>query len=133
MSRQPAFDQERAMDELLALREKYGVEYDLKQRWVVVHGVRYPSGWQPQTGKVGFKLSSWHPRGQPKVFLPDDLRYNGRQPEHLVRSRKAGWKRWCIHELDWDEERHTLVTMLRLLLSSMDRPDDANPFDHAQS
>jgi hypothetical protein len=116
------------MEELLALQDKYTVQYDLEERWVELKAVQFPEGWQPRRGPVGFKLSSWHPTQQPKVYIPDGLRYYDCVPRHVVKTKQTGWNRWCIHELDWDEERHTLVTMLRLLLSSMDQPDTANPF-----
>lgn len=133
MAGQPAFDRERAMEELLALQEKYDVAYDFEERWVEVQRVRFPTGWKPQTGSVGFQLSSWHPKSQPKVLIPDTLRYYDCVPGHVVKSRRDGWNRWCIHQLEWDEDRHTLVTMLRLLLSSMDHPDKANPFEQTRS
>jgi len=119
------------MEELLALQDKYTVQYDLEERWVELKAVQFPEGWQPRRGPVGFKLSSWHPTQQPKVYIPDGLRYYDCVPTHVVKTKQTGWNRWCIHELDWDEDRHTLVTMLRLLLSSMDQPDTANPFTEA--
>lgn len=123
-------DRKRVMNEILALQEKFPVEYKLDEGVVQVKQVRYPDGWTPQNGHILYELSEVYPRSPPWVYIPEQLSYDGRS-SHKLRSDKSGYSKWCIDSLDWNPERHTLVTMTKLLLASMERPNADNPYHQA--
>lgn len=119
------------MNEILALQEKFPVEYDLEAGVVTVKQVRYPEGWQPQTGHILYELSDVYPRTPPWVYIPKDVRYTEGRATHKLRSDKSGYSKWCIDGLDWNPQRHTLVTMTKLILASMEEPSKSNPYTNA--
>jgi len=124
-------DKGRVLEEIQRIQEKYPVEYDLDDRWVLIHDVQYPEGWSSEEAGVLFKLSKNYPKSQPKAFIPERIQFSGKVTHRLTLSGPSGWHRWCIHRLNWEPKRHTLVTVLRLLLASLEDPAARNPFQNA--
>jgi len=123
-------DKTRTLQDIFPLQKRYVVDYDLEERKVVLEDLRFPAGWQPDAGDVLFKLPDDYPKSQPKVYVSGEMRYHGGRPENMYRSRK-GWAKWCIHQLKWDRRRHTLVTVTRMLMTSLSDPNADNPVRNA--
>jgi len=124
-------DTVRVMNEILALQETYPVQYDLDAGQVVVKGIEFPNGWQPRQGHVLYEVSDVYPRTPPWVYIPSEVTYQHGSTPHRLASNKQGYRKWCLESLDWNPARHTLVTMTKLLLASMEHPEQDNPFTNA--
>lgn len=122
-------DKHRVKVELWALKDIcQEVRYDLTEGWIELHGIPFPRGWQPRNGALRLELPATYPGGQPKAFLPEDMRYQGSRPMIMLRSGPPGWRKHCIHRLDLDAEYDTLVSLTRLIETSLRQPNSNDPF-----
>lgn len=103
------------------------IRWDLDAGWIELHDLPFPPGWQPPTGAIRFELPETYPGGQPKAFLPEDMRYEGERPMIMLTSGPSGWQKHCIHRLELNPEYHTLVSMARLVETSLKQPNNADP------
>lgn len=124
-------DRKRLMTEVMALQKVIPVRYDLKNKTPLVklEQINYPEGWHPGEGEILYEIPRTYPRRHPTVYIPDRMRYRGSRPEHMSTksSTRFGsrWSKWCIVNLDWDQERHTLATMTKLMVQSLKKPNGA--------
>jgi len=121
-------DNVRVMNEVLALQDTYPVEYSLDEGLVTVKQIQFPTGWQPRSGHILYELSEVYPRTPPWVYIPSRHTYQDGGTPHRLTCDKPGYHKWCLERLDWNPSRHTLVTMTKLLLASMEQPSSSNPF-----
>ena len=124
-------DKQRVKIELRKLAETcQSISYDLDDGWVVLEGFPFPPGWEPRTGFIRYELPNQYPGGQPKAYLPENMRYQGSQPLIMLRSGPDGWSKHCIHDFsDEITNFHTLVTMTRMIKTSLRRPNSNDPFN----
>jgi hypothetical protein len=111
-------------------RQNPVMSYDLKDELVVlIKHLRFPEGWEnddgTRFGDVLFDLSTMYPRKQPKVYVSDDMLYEGSSPHVLYAPTRGppGFTKYCIHKLaQWDPDEHSLITMFNLLEVSLEHP-----------
>jgi len=103
-------------------------DFDRKWPLIVLNGFEFPDGWDPSTAAIRYKLSPSYPQKQPKAYIPSKMRYHGEEPRTTL-TKKDGWTMYCIYQLPWDPDRHTLVTMTRIINQSLQRPHKKNPFE----
>lgn len=124
---------------LIRERQNPVMSYDLKDDLTVtIEALKFPKGWQnsdgTRFGTVIFDLHWTYPRKQPKVYVSDDMRYEGGSPHVLYAKSSAppGFTKYCIHRLsDWDPDEHSLTTMFNLLEVSLENPHAKNPIQEA--
>lgn len=112
----------------MALQERFPIRYDLKKGLVMIKEIDFPKGWSPKTGSILYKIPKIYPRSQPSAYIPSKARYRGSIPEHMMYkinafSGREEWSKWCINKLDWSPDRHTLVTMTRMMMVSLSHPN----------
>lgn len=125
----------RVKREIRTLREVCpAVTDDLDQAFVALEMWPFPPGWQPRTGAIVYDLPDTYPQEQPIAYLPDEMRYNGTRPMIMLRAGPDGWSKHCIHDLsdNWVPERHSLITMTRMIKESLKYPNDQDPWTAAQ-
>lgn len=127
------------LHEMIKQRQNPIMSYDLAENLVVViEHLRFPEGWENSNGTrfgdVIFDLSPTYPRKQPKVYVSDDMLYEGESPHVLYAKSIApdGFIKYCIHTLpDWDPSEHSLKTMFNVLEVSLENPTAKNPLMEA--
>lgn len=119
---------DRIETELRELKKHCDVDHDPGLSWVVVKQVDFPSGWNPGQGDILFKLPKTYPLVQPKVFMPDKMRYNGKRP-HIMLRGPPSWSRFCLHDFEFNPEYHTLITVLRMIKKSLEHPHGKHLFE----
>lgn len=124
-------DKRRVKIELRALADIcQSISYDLDEGWVLLEGIPFPSGWEPRTGLIRYELPDPYPGSQPKAYLPENMRYQGSRPTIMLGSGPDGWSKHCIHDFsDELDDFHTLVTMTRMIKTSLRQPNSNNPFN----
>ena len=128
-------NEERVNQEIHTLREVCpAVTDDPDQAFVALEMWPFPPGWQPRTGAIVYDLPDTYPQEQPIAYLPDEMRYNGTRPMIMLRAGPDGWSKLCIHDLsdNWVPERHSLITMTRMIKESLKYPNDQDPWTAAQ-
>lgn len=126
-------DRARVLNEIAPLADICeSLEYDLDKGEVKLHGFEFPEGWTPSEGTIWFDLPETYPKSQPKVYIPERMRFKGGRPMTMLRQGPSGWSKYCIHELgDWEPKRHTLVTLTRMIVTSLNDPNTSNPVRNA--
>lgn len=132
-------DEERIKKELRELSKVCErVHTNLHEGWVVLKGYEYPTGWEPQTSHFRLDLPDAYPSGGvPKPSIPNEMRYEGDRPGTMrrespdTRPELGGieWTNYCIRNLrkQWNNERQTTVTMVRMVNASLEDPYSKNP------
>lgn len=125
--------------EIAALRQHYTVAVNLKNEfpYVIVKDFDFGPDWRPRTGDVMLVLRSSHPQKQPVVLVEDHMEYLRGPTKHWMSKLPAprsipnhrDWKRWCIHELNWNPNRHTLISIMRLMDRAFRKPNSDHTFD----
>lgn len=129
----------RAYEEARRLGDRYPVEYSESNRRVVIKRFDYPEGWSPRFGKLRYDLPETYPRDMPTVYVPSEIRYQGRSPRHLLSgiapSDDDSWGKWCIEDqnLSWNAESDTLVKLTTMMRASLAAPDSDNPFQRGSA
>ncbi|POG55089.1 hypothetical protein [Haloferax marisrubri] len=127
------------LHELIRERQSPVMSYDLQtDLTVTIQFLKFPEGWQNSDGSrfgdVIFDLSPLYPRKQPKVYVSDDMLYEGQSP-HVLYARSSappGFTKYCIHRLsEWNPDKHSLTTMFNLLEVSLENPHSKNPLQEA--
>jgi ubiquitin-protein ligase len=104
------------------------IHSDLEHGYVGLEGFAFPEGWEPRKARIVFDVPEEYPNKQPLVYLREEMRYHGEKPEIMMNRGPDGWSRHCIHKLhDWNPNRHTLVTILRMVHSSLKSLNSSNP------
>lgn len=124
-------NQDRLMTEISTLADLCeAVDYDFTAGQVVLHGYPLPDGWNRETSRIWFDLEETYPAEQPDVYVPEGLRYHGQRPRIMMKTGPGEWNKYCIHRLhDWEPRRHTLVTLTRMIDTSLENPDSKNPLE----
>lgn len=113
----------RVYNEVQNLATKYRVKYDLEEGEVVLKNVRLPDGWRPRRAdRVLIDIPRTYPAEMPEMYLPSDLSYKGDRPHILLPTSKMGYYRFCLHDVEWNPEKHGLASVLRLLMHSLRNP-----------
>jgi hypothetical protein len=124
-------NRDRIRAELITLAEICAaVDYDLVDGTVLLQQYPLPDGWNAGTATIWFDLPPAYPTEQPDVYIPEDLRFRGKRPLIMMNRGPDGWSKYCIHKLhDWDPRRHTLVTLTRMIDTSLHNPNSNNPLE----
>lgn len=128
-------DKIRVMQEIRALEDvSPSITYDLDQGFVALEMWPFPRGWQPRTGAIVYDLPDTYPQGQPDAYIPDEMRFEGDRPRIMLRAGPPGWSKHCIHDLEdeWVPERHSMITMTRMIKESFKHPNDSDPWKAAR-
>lgn len=121
-------DVQRVRDEVQSLRDEgFPVQYN--EPAIVYVKVPFPEGWDVDADWILFKLGPNYPRTPPDPHIQEHRQYADGKVTHRIRLG-GPWDQWCIHEFDWNPERHSLLTMVQLLVASLNRPTKPNPFKH---
>lgn len=126
-------DKKRVLRESRALTDIcQSVSYDLNEGHVALEMIPFPRGWAPRTGAIVYDLPDTYPQEQPDAYLPQQMRYNGSKPLIMLRSGPDGWAKHCIHDFSdkWVPERHTMVTMTRMIKKSLEHPNERDPWQN---
>lgn len=104
------------------------ISYDLDDGTVALKNYQFPGGWQPATSHIVFDLPDTYPNQQPTVYLREELEYHGGRPRIKMATGPDGWSKYCIHRIrDWEPQRHTLATLIRMIDNSLHDPNSTNP------
>lgn len=124
-------NRDRIRRELAPLSETCAaVNYDSRAGTVILQQYPLPDGWNAETTTIWFDLPSTYPTEQPAVYIPEDLQFHGKRPMIMMNRGPDGWSEYCIHELhDWEPRRHTLVTLTRMIDTSLHNPNSNNPLE----
>lgn len=126
--------------EIKALEEVFDVYHDLNHSppYVKVTGIKTPvEKWTTATTTLLFILPQNYPTTQPKMYIKENLKpRDGITAEHvLLASEKmrnvvigGPWDWFCVHRLNWDERRHTMVTLTGMFKEWLKSPDIDNPW-----
>ena len=134
-------DRRRVKHELAALADCFEeVRFDLDEGWVELEPVLLPDGWNRETTTVRIEFSEYYPSGQPKLYVPDGLRFNSKRPTRMLRPKKDRWARYLVgfygpdqpfgigpDPTQWDPDRHTTLSMIRRFGQTLPNPNDADP------
>lgn len=123
-------DKQRVWNEKEALQEQYPVAFDLNSGDLRVQ-LKLPSGWNESEAWVWVDLPETYPQSQPEVYISDELRYHGEEPRTMLDCQRDGWARYCIHGIEWNSDRHTTNTIIRLLATSLKAPNKRRPVKQA--
>ena len=124
----------RVLREVKALRDVCrAVKYDLNNRYVILGDIPFPQEWSPRVGAIRFELPPNYPADIPRAFMPAKMTYRGRSPEIKLDHRGPdGWSAHCIHygsfKDQWVADRHSMVTLLRMIQQSLKNPNDGDPW-----
>jgi hypothetical protein len=102
------------------------LEWELEDEGEVrIEKYQFPDGWSPRRGNIVFDLPDDYPQNQPMVYIQGDLRWKDDRPHTMYPPKLHGEERlarYCIHELTWDPQEDTLVSMLDVLEISLQDP-----------
>lgn len=127
---------ERSLGDEFAGRLRYDFSDDHEVR---IDGFAFPEGWQNRSGgrygSVLIELPDTYPEHPPRVFITDDMRYEGARPAQMAPGRVDGPAEWAALELfpnpdSWDPTAHSLVTVFETLRAVLEQPD---PIDGVQN
>jgi len=115
------------LESLQNVCETIHADFDRNKPVIVLNGFEFPDGWDPSVAAIRYKLSPSYPQKQPKAYIASKMRYHGQEPLTMSSFGEDGWTRYAIHKMSWDSDRHTLVTMTRMLYQSLQQPFKNNP------
>lgn len=122
-------DRERVRTEALILENSYpSVTYELEKGYVMITRFDYPDGWEPGTAPLFFSLPANYPRQRPDMYIPPEMRYHGETAWAQHDRNDDGWWKWCIPQMDWRPDDHTLRTMVDLMRTSLADPNERDPY-----
>jgi hypothetical protein len=105
--------------------------------YVIIHDVTFPDGWHPYKGDILLVIPENYPAAQPLAFIQKRMQYREEKVDHWMQRLTAptsvpdheSWGRWCIEDLNWNPERHTINSMMELLMRSLQRPNHDQGWD----
>lgn len=116
------------------------LQYDFSDdREIRIDGFAFPEGWQNRSGgrygSILIELSETYPEHPPRVFLADDMRYEGSRPAQMAPGRVDAPAEWAALELfpkpdSWEPNEHSLVTVFEQLRAVLEQPA---PIDDVKS
>jgi hypothetical protein len=120
---------ERNLGEEFAGRLRYDFSDDHEVR---IDGFAFPEGWQNRSGgrygSILIELPETYPEHPPRVFITDDMRYEGSRPAQMAPGRVDAPAEWAALEVfpkpeSWDASCHSLVTVFEHLHAVLESPD----------
>ncbi|MCU4744382.1 E2/UBC family protein [Natronoglomus mannanivorans] len=115
----------RELQEALASSQQVQISYDLETRGeVMIEGLEFPAGWRTadgsRRGDVLLDLPEKYPQHRPRVYVSEEMRFNGDRPSIMVPERIDGNESWAQldlfpPEMDWDPQQDDLCTILKRL------------------
>lgn len=127
---------ERSLGDEFAGRLRYDFSDDHEVR---IDGFAFPDGWQNRSGgrygSILIELPETYPEHPPRVFVSDDMRYEGSRPVQMAPGRVDAPADWAAFDLfsdpdSWDASAHSLVTVFERLQAVLESPDG---FDEVQN
>jgi hypothetical protein len=123
----------RVYNEATNLSQEYRVSFDLDTGEVTLKNVLLPEGWSPRHAeRILMDIPNSYPSEMPEVYVSSDLSYQGSRPHILLSTRKRGYYRFCLHDVEWQPDKHGLASLLRLLMHSFRNPTESARFAEAQ-
>lgn len=119
---------ERLKHDLRQLSYAYTIAIDDDYKSIVVRNFNLPPGYNFIQAPVMLILPKNYPENSPgigssKIYVPDDLRYEGREPEDFHSySGPDGWAWWCYEWIDWKPHRDNLIIFFEMLRAHMTNP-----------
>ena len=119
----------RLKEDIKALSYSFSVVVDDDYSSIIVKNFNLPPGYNRGQIPVLLELPSDYPESPPgvgsaMVYVPDDLRFNGRKPNDFHDGNGAdGWAWWCYEWIAWNPKRDNLITFFELLRAHMTNPD----------
>jgi hypothetical protein len=97
--------------------------------YVVVHGVRLPPGFDRSEIDLLIEIPDDYPSSPPgvgkRIYVPKNLRFQGRQLEDVHEYSDPGWGSWawfCFQYIDWDPQTDSLITLVELIRADLTDP-----------
>lgn len=120
-------------DDVRALSLAYEVALDDECRHLFVANFNLPPGYNLATIPALLEIPQDYPQSPPgvggsHVFLPRELRYQGRKLRDFHQDVGPGgdsneqWGWWCYERIDWDPCQDNLITFFELLRADMTNP-----------
>lgn len=118
----------RLRNDLINLSYAYTVEIEEDYSSILIRDFNLPPGYNRGQIPILLRLPCDYPEsppgvGQARVYVPDDLRYEGRKPSDfhdLI--GPVGWAWWCYESIDWDPRMDDLIGFFELMRAHMTDP-----------
>lgn len=119
----------RGLGDEFAGRLRYDFSDDHEVR---IDGFAFPEGWQNRSGgrygSVLIDIPETYPEHPPRVFITDDMRYEGSRPVQMAPGRVNAPSEWAALGLfprpdGWDPSADSLVTVFEQLQAVLEDPD----------
>jgi hypothetical protein len=120
---------ERALSDEFSGRLCYDFTDDNEVR---IDGFAFPEGWQNRSGgrygSILIELPEAYPEHPPRVFITDDMRYEGSRPVQMAPRRVTAPAEWAALELfpkpdSWEAGGRSLVDVFERLRTVLEHPD----------
>lgn len=128
-----------AISDVRELERDLGEEFAGRLRYdfsdgheVRIDGLAFPEGWQNRSGgrygSILIELPESYPEQPPRVFITDDMRYEGSRPVQMAPRRVDAPAEWAALNLfpepdSWDASAHSLVIVFEYLQAVLESPD----------
>ncbi|WP_141134128.1 MULTISPECIES: ubiquitin-conjugating enzyme E2 [Halorubrum] len=116
------------------LQEEFSgrLQYDLSEsREIRIDGFAFPDGWQHRSGgrhgPLLIEIPEKYPEHPPRVYIADDMRYNGSRPQCMAPARVDSTAEWAPLSLlgnqrAWNPNSDSLVTLFDQLERVLSNP-----------
>lgn len=104
---------------------------------VRIDGFAFPEGWENRSGgrygSILIELPESYPEHPPRVFISDDMRYEGSRPAQMAPRRVDAQAEWAALKLfpkpdSWESTAQSLVAVFEQLRDVLEQPDP-DPID----
>jgi len=116
-------------NDLRNLSYVYTVAFDEDKQAVVVRNFNLPPGYNCHIIPILLQIPDDYPESPPgvgsaRVYVPADLRFEGRKPEdfHEHSGPTRDWAWWCYERIDWNPCKDDLITFFELLRAHLTNP-----------
>lgn len=112
------------------------IDTDMDDGIVVIGAFPFPEGWTRRTAPVMVNLPEAYPRAVPRLYIPEDMRYDGEKPDAMRSCGPDGWNEYLVpihgpgrlfgggpDPLEWDPTKHTTVTVMRVFAEAIEDPN----------
>ena len=119
---------ERLRKDIRDLSYAHTIAIDDDYTSLVVRNFNLPSGYNFSQIHVMLTLPTSYPENSPgigssKVYVPENLRFNGRKPNDFHESiGPVGWAWWCYEWIEWKPYKDNLITFFEMLRAHMTNP-----------
>jgi len=122
-------NRKRLFDDLVQLSHAYTIAVDDDYESIIVKNFNLPPGYNRGQIPVMLMIPSRYPESAPgigkaRVYVPEDLRYQGKKPEDFHdNGHLNGWAWWCYEWIEWNPCKDNLVTFFEMLRAHMTNPE----------